>query len=182
MIVLATAAYASTAALAPSAQASCVGPMVTIEPDHGPAGSPIMVSGSGFFAECRDVVTCEVGRPCPPPEPSPPVASVTITFTQQDRTTEVGTARPGADYRFEIQIVIPPDATPGAASLGARTSNGIEVRPVEFTVDAGPSTQARGLSGSQPLPVTGFDGRPAVGALLVLYGAALLATRLGRPS
>lgn len=186
VIALATVGYGSGAALAPPAEAACAAPTITIEPDRGAPGSSVLVEGRNFAAECRDTVTCEVGEPCEEPEPSPPVENVTVLFTQGGETSEVGTAQPRDDYRFELMVDVPSEADGGAASFSARNPDGFETRPVEFTVEPADSTEVQEDSAStdagagdtsQALPATGHRSAGLISALVVLGAAAFLRAR-----
>lgn len=163
------------------ASASCAAPRLQVEPVRLAPGEVVHLGGQGWMAECRDTWTCEVGRDCTAPEPSPPADSVAVSFEQGERSQLLVTARPDTTYAIDLEASVPADAAEGPARIVARADNGLESAPVAVEVVAPAQREPAGTTpaASEELPRTGPSGSTSLvglGALLVACGAVMLRT------
>lgn len=139
------------------ASASCAAPIINADPASAPAGATILVSGKYFANGCADVITCQVGQPCPTPSPPPPARDIDITFRQSGETWPLARVSANGRYRFYAHVKVPDNATPGPAKIFAEGQ-----WSAPFTV---------------ALPATGETARPrTIGfALVALSGMLVVA-------
>jgi hypothetical protein len=162
------------------AGASCVAPMIELNPSDGGAGSAVTVSGGGFMAECRDTMVCDVNGPCEAPEPSPPIDTVAVVFEQDGLSEVIATAHPDASYAFVVEGRVPESASAGGATITGVGSTGVRTTPVPFSVlQRAPTPTAAG--DRQALPDTGPGPAPRLllpSVFLLGVGIAALARRI----
>jgi hypothetical protein len=120
-------------AFAPEGEAVCAAPRISVVPMTGSPGSNFTVSGGNWAAECNDVITCQIGRQCTEPPPSPPNRGIVIAFEQGERTWPLATVDAAPDYTFKVSTSVPADAKSGPATIEAAGA-----QPVAFTVGRPP--------------------------------------------
>lgn len=99
---------AAAVALSPSgAQASCVPHTLAIEPASAAAGATVTVRGEGWFIGCND--TGQGTRE--------PADTAELSVLQDGRVFPLGQATADQDYRFSIDVRLPPGLSPGAATV-----------------------------------------------------------------
>ena len=121
---------------APTGEAACEAPRISVIPTTGSPGSNLIVSGEGWAAECNDTISCQTGQQCTEPPPSPPSKAIAITLKQGDRSWPLATVDAAPDYAFKVSSSIPSDAQPGAATIEAPPA-----QPASFRVGPAVRTQ-----------------------------------------
>lgn len=133
-LVLALLGVACLPAPLPGASASCAAPEVDVA--RGAAlqrGTTLTVAGQGFLDGCDDSGTCAARVGCSgcahkPDEVVAPLAAVPLTLVQGERRWQLAGA--DADHAGDVSwtVVLPDDATVGAAQLVTPVSQGVPVR------------------------------------------------------
>lgn len=115
------------------AAASCAGPMITLTPAAGAAGTKLVVDGKYFADGCNDVVIN--GQR---PDPVPPTKGVVITFSQNGRSWTLGSVDANSDYQFSFTGAVPLRTRMGPATVTAGS-----LASADFTVTAIPAVPVR---------------------------------------
>lgn len=154
------------------ASAACIAPSIAVSPSAGAPGTSVTVVGENWRVGCNDTVTQPVGG-TPSPQPPEPPDTVTVIFTQNGQSQEVGTVTANSDYTFTTRVRVPSSAVPGEAAFTAKGRSGQTVAPVPFQVTAGATAP-----GGQTAPVA--DTLPRTGSfsdvlLLAVAGLGMLA-------
>lgn len=102
-----------------AASAACVAPTIEASPTKAAPGESFTVNGRYFAAECRDVVVCDVGKPCPSLTPSPASRGIHLDLRQGSRSFRLATVNARSDYTFSAPVRVPAQTRPGAATLVA---------------------------------------------------------------
>ena len=101
---------------APPASADCSGPSMSFSPQDVDRGGEVTVTGEAWGDNCYDTG--------PPPNGEGalgrPTTDIEIILTQDDTEWVLGTVDADKQYGFEVQMVVPADASPGDAQLHAR--------------------------------------------------------------
>lgn len=103
---------------APGASASCIARTFTLDAaDPVGRGETIEITGAGWGDNCYDTG--------PPPEGQGalglPLADIHIGITQGDQALEVATVDADDEYGFVVDVVVPADLEPGAATVVVST-------------------------------------------------------------
>jgi hypothetical protein len=118
-----------------AANASCVGPELSVSPTSAAVGEPVEVRGRGFGTACND--TTENGetadRPLGDPDPH-----VQLRIAQHGLTIPLARLGANDDYEFAVRVTVPGGMQPGPATIESPTSRGVAI-----VVDprAGPPTE-----------------------------------------
>lgn len=117
------------------AGAACVGPHLVVEQTTVAPGAAFTVRGSSFGTACHDAG--------PPPEGEGvlglPQTGIELKIVQGDQAQVVALGAADRGYGFNVEIVAPPDMSPGTAQL---TSGG-GAFPIDLTIsDAPPPPEA----------------------------------------
>lgn len=126
LLGLALAPYPSS-----PASASCVGPSLDDKHLVLTHGGEQTVTGQYFFNGCEDSVGCDDSpgcSSCEPSDPQSPRTDVGLRIAQHGRTWSLGTVDADADYRTSWSFELPPDVTPGRATLLPDGAQPVEVR------------------------------------------------------
>ena len=94
--------------------ADCGGPTIAIDPTSGPAGTGLVVDGTGWGDNCYDTG--------PPPAGQGvlgnPLTDIRVVFVDAAGvTTELGVVDADDDYRFRLEAAVPSGAVPGPAQV-----------------------------------------------------------------
>lgn len=126
-----------------AASADCQGPTLQFEPAAAPRGGEITVAGTGFGDNCYDTE--------PPPDGEGvlgrPQRDLQVLLVQGGEELVVAKGDAGADYAFEVTVVVPAALEPGPARFVARLADGGEA----FV------PQADGLVITDAAPIEGAD-------------------------
>ena len=124
-----------TLALGGGASADCAGPSIAVQPTSGSPGDAITVTGQAWGTNCYDTG--------PPPAGEGPLGlpqtGIEVVFVDAEGTvTPLATVDADAEYRFELDAVVPADAAAGSARVAAASIG------AAFTVAGGavPATPA----------------------------------------
>ncbi len=117
------------------ASADCAGPMLRpVAPVV--RGDALVIHGEAFGDNCYDTG--------PPPDGEGalgvPVPDVELSIAQGDGEVVVARGAADADYRFQVEVMVPPRLSPGPARLIARWGDGRTAEQA-FEVLADPPTQ-----------------------------------------
>jgi hypothetical protein len=117
-------------ALAGHAEASCIGPTISLRAKAAAPAAALVVDGLGWGTACHDVG--------PPPSGEGPLGvpqtGIPIHFVDADgERTRLGTVDAGDDYGFRLAVAVPEDAAVGVASVEAPGT-----RPVALVVEGEP--------------------------------------------
>ena len=108
---LACLALAGCASVGGRSEASCVTPMIEVEPPRAASGDEFSVRGEAFAEGCDDTG--------PIIEPSEPLRDVRLVFGQGLRRWELATVDADRRLSFEARVRVPEDAGPGRAIVRA---------------------------------------------------------------
>lgn len=135
--------------------AACIPHSLSVEPTAAAADSTVVVRGEGWFIGCND--TGQGTRE--PPD------TAQLTVEQDGDVFELGRVTADSDYRFALEVRLPAELQPGAATVVGRGEDGQASAALTVTTRA-------------QLPRTGAE--PALGVLAVLVLAVAMRLR-GRP-
>lgn len=131
LVTLAAALFPAWASPGP-AQASCVGPMLEVEPRTAfVRGEPVSVTGGPYMDGCNDTGSCTAFLGCQSCDygpPAQPLKDVSLELRQRGRTWELATSDADADGSVTWSVTLPADARPGAARLVAEGTQSVRVR------------------------------------------------------
>jgi hypothetical protein len=145
---------------APVARADCSGPTlgrITTDVDRG---RTITITGTSFGDNCHDT------GPPPPGEGvlGRPLTDIDVVIEQGDTTIVLAHGDAGADYAFDVEIVVPQALQPGPATIDARWGDSETFRvldqPITITdvtpIDTGDESVVRfgPTPGEAPAPTT----------------------------
>jgi hypothetical protein len=127
------------AAAAPAA-ADCQGPTVQVTSSSAARGATIDVVGSGFGDNCYDT------GPPPPGEGvlGRPLQDLQVLVVQGDTEQVVAAGDAGADYAFEVSVVVPAALEPGEARVVVRYDPTVFVGEASTTFVVGDAPPAGG--------------------------------------
>jgi hypothetical protein len=117
-MLLVSLALAMSLVFTPLAEARCVIPRLSSVANKGGRDAKITVTGSNFYERCNDVVTRGMA-----PAPMEGAKKIRIVFKQGNRSVLLATVDADASLRFSIEIVVPTNATVGAATFVAEGDN-----------------------------------------------------------
>lgn len=150
VLVLGTATL--TVGAAP-AGADCVGPTLHHPPAAVARGATVTLTASGFGDNCYDTG--------PPPDGEGilgrPVTGIGIFVARDGKETLVARGDANPDYAFTVDVVIPPDTTPGEAHLVARWTTGQAGQAEQAVIGSSPG-KTGGLTITDAAPAGGVAG------------------------
>jgi hypothetical protein len=114
-----------------TAHASCAAPEISVSRNDPEPGRIIRVTGTGFFAECNDVIANGVVPP-----PSPPTTGIRVMFGQGDERAILARVDATADYSFVVDVRIPESARGGTAQISADNALPVPIDVAESSNDA----------------------------------------------
>jgi hypothetical protein len=144
------------------AGASCVGPQVLVSSGVVAPGASLIVHGDGFGAACNDTNGADVD--------TEPARRIPVEFSQEGRTSELGTVDADDDYAVRLSLRIPPTAAAGNATVTVGGS------PVVVVVQGPPvvpgTTGPAVIDASAARPIDLRDSPIGAGVLALASAAA----------
>ena len=131
---------------ASAAEVSCVPPSVTVDHSSVAGGDVLEIRGAYFGTACNDTGG-------PGPVLGKPQTFISVKIRQGDTVMPLAVVDAASNYRFVVQVTVPPDLVDGPALVAASSVRVREVTyPIAITASAGP-----GVVAAPPTFVVGRD-------------------------
>jgi len=123
-----------------SAGAACAFPasLLQIRPNKGAPGTQFVLQGENFVDAAARTSSCDdtppFNRQSDAGSRLAPPRDVRLDFRQGERTWKLGVVRPGRSLGFRVQMRVPENARPGAATITATGESVLDPSEVSFRV------------------------------------------------